>query len=217
MAGILHPYEAVTPDPPSGALIEFRDHCSPAFLASLTADAGLGAFTHYAPAAADRQFAALVKVASLPHSRVLVAVCGQSILAYLTFHLPETESRWAAFPTGQVLELGGIEVTRAARGRGLAHRLMTQAFASPDFRTRIVYAQALTWCWDLKGTQMTKAEYRQVILQLFSAYGFETYATDEANIRHDRSNLLLVRVGSDVPGALLREFRATLIQKREEW
>jgi acetoin utilization protein AcuA len=209
--------QAVTPDSDPEMLIEFRDHCSSTFLASLTAHPGLGAFTHYSPDASDRQFAALVKVASLPHSRVLAALSGRLIVAYLTFHLPEADSRWASMPAGQVLELGGIEVTREARGRGLANRLMTQAFASPDFRTTIVYAQALTWCWDLKGTHLSKAQYREMILQLFRAHGFEAFATDESNIRHDRSNLLLVRVGLDVPPGLLREFRATLIQKREEW
>ncbi|HSB77638.1 MAG TPA: GNAT family N-acetyltransferase [Candidatus Methylomirabilis sp.] len=217
MAGNPHSWPAITPGSPLEPLIEFRDHCSPAFLTGLTADPGLGAFAHYAPEAADRQLVALAKVASLPHSRVLVAVSGKSILAYLTFHLPEADCRWAALPAGLVLELGGIEVARSGRGRGLANRLMTQAFASTDFRARIVYAQALTWCWDLKGSQMSKTDYRQMILQLFRAYGFESYATDESNIRHDRSNLLLVRVGPDVPAALLQEFLATLIQKREEW
>jgi acetoin utilization protein AcuA len=217
MAQIPSSPQAIAPDVAMEALIEFRDHCSPMFLAGLTADPDLGAFAHYAPEAAGRQLVALIKVASLLHSRVLVAISGKSILAYLTFHLPEADCRWAALPAGEVLELGGIEVARGGRGRGLANRLMTQAFASSDFRTKIIYAQALTWCWDLKGTRMSKADYRQMILRLFRAYGFEPYATDESNIRHDRSNLLLVRVGPDVPEALLREFRATLIQKREEW
>jgi acetoin utilization protein AcuA len=217
MGSILHSWQAVTPDSIPEALIEYRDHCSPAFLTGLTADPGLGAFAHYAPEAADRQLNALVKVASLPHSRVLVAISGRSILAYLTFHMPEAGCRWADLPGGQVLELGGIEVTRGGRGRGLANRLMTQAFASADFRPRIVYAQALTWCWDLKGSRMSKADYRQMMLRLFRTHGFEPYATDESNIRHDRSNLLLVRIGPDVPAALVHEFHATLIQNREEW
>jgi acetoin utilization protein AcuA len=217
MADTPHSSQVVVSDSAPERLIEFRDHCSPTFLIGLTADPGLGAFTHYAPEAADRQLVALVKVASLPHSRVLAAISGKFILAYLTFHLPEADSRWAALPAGQVLELGGIEVSRGGRGRGLANRLMTQAFSVPEFHTKIVYAQALTWCWDLKGTQMAKAEYRQMILRLFRAYGFEPCATDESNIRHDRSNLLLVRVGPDVPAVFVREFRATLIQRREEW
>jgi acetoin utilization protein AcuA len=217
MGGIPLSWQTVTPDSIPETLIEFRDHCSPAFLTGLTADPGLGAFAHYAPEAADRQLIALVKVASLPHSRVLVAVSGRSILAYLTFHLPEADCRWADLPAGQVLELGGIEVARGGRGRGLANRLMTQAFASTELRPRIVYAQALTWCWDIKGSQMSKTDYRQMILSLFRAYGFEPYATDESNIRHDRSNLLLVRIGPDVPAALLQEFHATLMQNREEW
>ncbi|HYL80254.1 MAG TPA: GNAT family N-acetyltransferase, partial [Candidatus Acidoferrum sp.] len=125
MADTPHSTQLIAPDSAPERLIEFRDHCSPVFLTGLSPDPGLGAFTHYAPEAADRQFIALVKVASLPHSRVLVAISGESILAYLTFHLPEADSRWSRLPAGQVLELGGIEVSRGGRGHGLANRLMT--------------------------------------------------------------------------------------------
>lgn len=197
--------------------MEFRDRCTREFLADLVADPGLGAFGHYSPQAADRQLGALVKVAGLPLSRVLVAHSGHRVVAYLTFHPPEADSRWGRLPAGQILELGGIEVARGLRGLGLARRLMGQAFSPPDFDAIIVYAQALTWCWDLEGSRMRKADYRQMMLRLFGTYVFASYATDEPNIRYDRGNILLVRVGPRVPDPLLREFCATLIEKAEEW
>jgi acetoin utilization protein AcuA len=183
----------------------------------LVPDPGIGAFSRYSPQAAGRQLGALVKVAALPHSRVLVAHSGQRLVAYLTFHSPEADSRWASLPSGQVLELGGIEVARDFRGRGLARHLMDRAFAPPDFDVTIVYAQALTWCWDLEGSGLSLADYRAMMLQLFGAYGFAPYATDEPNIRYDRANLLLVRVGTAVPLTLRQQFQATLIQKSGDW
>ncbi len=195
--------------------VEFRDHCTPEYLAGLVADSGIGAFSRYSPLAVSRQLAALQKVAGLPHGRVLVAHTGPRLVAYLTFHPPERDSRWAALPPGKILELGGIEVARGMRGLGLARRLMSQAFSSPELDAAIVYAQALTWCWDLEGTGMGMGDYRRMILRLFGVHGFEPYATDEPNIRYDRASLLLARVGPMVPPDLARHFRTTLIEKNE--
>ena len=196
--------------------VEFRDHCPPEFLRELLPDPGIGAFSRYAPQAAARQLAALVKVAALPRSRVLVAHCGGRLVAYLTFHPPEADSRWASLPPGQILELGGIEVARGMRGLGLASQLMRRAFSSPDFDATIVYAEALTWCWDLEGSILGMAGYRHMMLRLFGAHGFEPSITDEPNIRYDRGNLLLVRIGPKTPPALVAQFQATLIQKDDE-
>ena len=195
--------------------VEFRDHCPPEFLRELLPDPGIGAFSRYAPQAAARQLAALVKVAALPRSRVLVAHCGGRLVAYLTFHPPEADSRWASLPPGQILELGGIEVARGLRGLGLASQLMRRAFSSPDFDATIVYAEALTWCWDLEGSILGMAGYRHMMLRLFGAHGFEPSITDEPNIRYDRGNLLLVRIGPKTPPALVAQFQATLIEKGE--
>lgn len=202
---------------PLKSTIAIEDRCTPEFLAALAPTPGIGAFSRYSPQAADRQHAALMQVAALPHGRVLVAYRSRQILAYLTFHPPERDCRWASLPFGQILELGGIEVARGLRGMGLARRLMNRAFAPPGFDDIIVYAQALTWCWDLEGTGMSMAEYRQMMLRLFGAYGFEPYVTDEPNIHYDRSSLLLARVGPMAPPGLVKRFQALLIQGREDW
>ncbi len=209
---------ATQPEGPSAQHppVEFTDPCTPEFLAGLLPAPGIGAFSRYAPQAADRQHAALVKVAGLAHGRVLAAHRGRCLVAYLTFHPPEGDSRWASLPHGQILELGGIEVARGLRGMGLARRLMDQAFAPPDFDDVIVYAQALTWCWDLKGTGKSMAEYRQMMLRLFGAYGFAAHVTDEPNIQYDRASLLLARIGPNAPPTLVKQFEALLIQGCKE-
>jgi acetoin utilization protein AcuA len=196
--------------------VEFKDRCTPEFLAELAPTPGIGAFSRYAPQAANRQHAALITVASLAYGRVLVAHRGRDLVAYLTFHPPESDCRWAALPRGKILELGGIEVARGFRGMGLARRLMDQAFAPPDFDDVIVYAQALTWCWDLEGSGMSVANYRQMMLRLFGPYGFESYITDEPNIRYDRTSFLLARVGPKAPPTLVQEFRALLMEGGKE-
>lgn len=192
--------------------VEYIDRCSPEVLVDMVPASGIGAFSRYSPQAADRQHAALVTVAGLAYGRVLVAHCGPQLVAYLTFHPPEGECRWASLPRGKILELGGIEVARGYRGMGIARRLMDQAFAPPDFDDIIVYAQALTWCWDLEGTGMSMADYRQMMLRLFGVYGFKTCTTDEPNIRYDQSSVFLGRMGPKTPPALIEAFQALLIE-----
>jgi acetoin utilization protein AcuA len=196
--------------------VEYLDRCTPEVLVEMVPAPGVGAFSRYSPQAADRQHAALITVAGLAYGRVLVAHCGRQLVAYLTFHPPEGECRWASLPRGKILELGGIEVARGYRGMGLARRLMDLAFATPDFDEIIVYAQALTWCWDLEGTGMSMADYRQMMLRLFGAYGFKSYVTDEPNIRYDQLSILLGRVGTKSPPALVEAFQALLIEGKKE-
>jgi len=196
--------------------VEYIDRCTPAVLVEMVPAPGVGAFSRYSPQAAARQHAALITVAGLAYGRVLVAHQGRQLVAYLTFHPPEGECRWASLPCGRILELGGIEVARGYRGIGLARRLMDLAFAPPDFDDIIVYAQALTWCWDLEGTGMSVADYRQMMLRLFGSYGFKSYATDEPNIRYDQSSFLLARMGPKTPPSLIEAFRALLLGQEKE-
>jgi len=195
----------------AGPCLEVRDRCTPELLAGLTIDPGLGAFSRYAPEAGRRQHAALIRVASLAEARVLVATTGRCLVGYLTFHPPPQESRWADLPRGQILELGGIEVTRGLRGRGVARRLMDTAFGPGDYDASIVYAQGLTWCWDMAGSRMGPSEYRAMILRLFGVYGFERCVTDEPDVSFDRTSVLLVRIGREAPAPLVQAFRARLV------
>ncbi len=215
VAGILRPPK--TPEPGRAVSPDIRDRCTSDFLSSLTPDKGLGALSRYAPESPERQLASLLRVPGVPHGRVLAAVKDGRLVGYLTLHAPDPSSRWADLPAGHILELGGIEVARGQRRCGLARRLLDQAFSSPDLDAVIVYAQALTWCWDLRETGLRKAEYRHLLLRLFRAAGFDVCPTDEGNIRHDRANLLLVRAGPGVPAPLMQAFRARLIHKAEEW
>ena len=194
-----------------GPCLEVRDRCTPDLLAGLTIDPGLGAFSRYAPEASRRQHAALIRVASLAEGRVLIAHTGCRLVGYLTFHPPPEESRWADLPRGQILELGGIEVARGFRGRGVARRLMDAAFSSGDYDAAIVYAQGLTWCWDMSGSRMGPSEYRAMILRLFGVYGFERCVTDEPDVSFDRTSVLLVRIGPLAPDPLVQAFRARLV------
>jgi len=176
-------------------------------------DPGLGAFGHYGPHAAAVQAGALGRVAALPEGRVLVALHEGRVVAFVTFHPPDKEIRWGKAVCPELLELGGIEVSRAYRGLGLAPALMGLAFGGGEFDDRIVVATGYTWCWDLEGSGLSKTAYRQRIVTLFKRFGFDEHVTDEPNIRFDWCNVLMVRVGPRAPLAAHRRFLATLFER----
>lgn len=185
----------------------------PDLLARHPLDDGLGAFGHYGRHAATLQAGALGRVAALPEGRVLAALHEGRVVAFLTFHPPDKEGRWGKEAGPELLELGGIEVSRAYRGLGLAAALMGLAFDGGEFDDRIVIATGYTWCWDLEGSGLSKAAYRQRIVGLFKRSGFDEHVTDEPNIRFDWCNVLMVRVGPRVPLAAHRRFLASLFER----
>lgn len=197
---------------PRGAVV-LLDRVAPEGLGGWPLDEGLGAFGHYSRHAAEVQARALVRVAGLPEGRVLVAVHEGRTVAFLTFHPPDREVRWGRAQLPELLELGGIEVSRRYRGLGIARGLMALAFEGGAFDDRIVYATGYTWCWDLEGSRLSKAAYRDKVLALFKGFGFDEHVTDEPNIRFDWCNVLMVRVGAGVPLAAYRRFLDLLLER----
>ncbi len=193
--------------------ITLVDRAGADFLAAHPLDPGLGAFSHYSRYAAEVQGHALRLVAGLPEGRVVVAMHEGRIVGFLTFHPADKELRWGREPFPELLELGGIEVTRDYRRLGIAQALMALAFGGGDFEDRIVYATGYTWCWDLEGSGLSKAAYRERIVVLFKRFGFDEHVTDEPNIRFDWCNVLMVRVGPRVSLAAHRRFLGTLFER----
>ncbi len=83
-------------------------------------------------------------------------------------------------------------------------------FADGSYDDRIVLATAYAWHWDLQGTQLSKAEYRAVLLRLFGSEGFRQVATNEPNDQEDPANQLLVRIGPRVTPEARARFLALL-------
>lgn len=193
--------------------ITLMDRASVDFLAARPLDPGLGVFSHYSRHAAEVQGNALRRVAGLSAGRVLAAVHDGRIVGFLIFHPADKELRWGRDPFPELLELGGIEVSRDYRRLGIAQALMALAFGSGDFEDRIVYAAGYTWCWDLEGSGLSKAAYRERIVALFKRFGFDEHGTDEPNIRFDWCNVLMVRVGRRVSLAAHRRFLGSLFER----
>lgn len=185
--------------------------CPVQILEKLRIDDGLGFFWHNR---SDLQRQALLKIAAMPGGHVTVAHSQDQInVGYVTITPPEEDSRWGRDGIEGLLELGGIEVSRAWRGLGIGKALLAATFGGGQFDGNIVLATGYRWCWDMETTGLTVREYRNMVNDMFSRYGFQLYDTDEPNIAWYPDNALVVRVGPDAPQELIARFKALLFER----
>jgi GNAT superfamily N-acetyltransferase len=180
---------------------------APSDLEGLRVGDGLGAYCRYRPGGT---LAILRRVLGAPGGRLAVALAGDTLVAHLGLFQPDPEERWGRRPQAGLLELGTLEVDRSWRRRGVARSLLAALCTDPRLEAAILLAPQFAADWDLGGTGLTAAAYRQLVLRLFRRRGFAEFVTDEPLITADPMNCLLVRVGREAPAALYDAFRAAL-------
>ncbi len=177
---------------PQGTLI-IEDRCTSQRLKTLGMAADLGIFWH---ARLGLQHEALIKIAELGQGHVVIAVHDEvTIVGYIAMHPPADFSRWGPLHLGDLIELGGIEVSRNWRRCGVARHLLQALLDTGAYEDKIVIAEALRWCWDLDETGLSVTQYRQMLLHLFGQFGFERYLTDDPEIADFPGNALAARIG----------------------
>ncbi|MDQ7859805.1 MAG: GNAT family N-acetyltransferase [Armatimonadota bacterium] len=186
------------------AIVRLRDSAD---LAQYEIDPGLGAFAGYSRRRAEVVRQALGSGLRVPGGEAFVAVAGGVIVAYLLLVPAGPDQPWGRLNDPRILEIG-IEVARGHRGRGLAQALFREAFSRPEVESRIYVATAYVWCWDVEASGISAHVYADRLLRLFERFGFRREWTNEPNITMEPANFLAVRVGREVPAALLRRFRS---------
>ena len=171
----------------------------PEVIEQSTVAAGMGILYRYHPDSTQRLAEGFPRFAQTTDGRLVLArAMHDLIVGYALIARPDPRERWGDPSAPEVWELGMIEVARGWRGRGIGRQLLRACFADGRHDDRIVLATAYSWHWDLHGTQLSKAEYRAVLLRLFGSEGFRQFATDEPNVQEDPANRLLVRIGAQV-------------------
>jgi len=89
--------------------------------------------------------------------------------------------------------------------------------ASLPVESRIVYAVAYAWCWDLEATGLPKADYREILIRHLATFGFREVWTDDPDVLFDPLSIMLVRVGARVPPDARRAFERRLVEGRGAW
>ncbi len=153
-----------------------------------------------------QQLAALVDIAGDPRGCVAAAVAGDTLVGYVAFHPPTEVESWGADRTGELVELGAMEVASGFRGQNLARRLLAASFADQRFDAAVVFATLYSWHYDLKRADLTDLAYRRMLERLYRSAGFEVYPTSDEEIRSSAANALMARIGPEAPAAVVAEF-----------
>ena len=179
-------------DSPRGRVL-LRDLCPASLIEHLRPDPGLNAFTRRP----EREHAILTRVAASGHGSVAVAHTESGVIVGQVVLTP-AEDWWRDLPG--VYELS-IETSAEWRGLGIARALLEFTIQPAWVEHLIVLAMGLDWHWDLTRTGLGVESYRNLLRSLFSHAGFRDVRTSEPNVAMHSSNVLLVRVGSQVPAA----------------
>ncbi len=147
-------------------------------------------------------FAALegtnVTLALTPDRRII----GFGVLAF-----PEPDERWADLGPGAMMEVKAIEVGRGWRGHKIAQDILAMLLTHPRLEQMIVYMVGYSWTWDLDGTRLTAQQYRNMLIDLFSAQGFREFQTNEPNLCLKPENLFMGRIGAQVSDRMRKSFK----------
>jgi GNAT superfamily N-acetyltransferase len=187
----------------AGSLI-LHSFCPPSLVASLKADRGLHAFARVP----EREHQLLLGIAERPDCALTLAytatgeIVGQVTLAPLDHWWQNIENAYEI----------AVEVSAGWRNMGIAHHLLSTALAFESLEESLILAFGLSWHWDYAGLGMSPFHYREMIARLFAAHGFGEYLTSEPNIRMDRANILVARLGSRLTEASINRFFQRLLQ-----
>lgn len=193
--------EASTPEATASEAARIVPAAEPSFLAGLTPHPQLDRFRP-----PDGQLAALVSIAADPRGTVTALVRGSQLLGYVVFHPPTEIESWGFDRTGQILELGAIEVAPDERGQRWAERLLQASFADGRLDHTVVFATLYSWHYDLARSGLGDLAYRRMLERLYGSAGLELFATTDEEVRASPANALMARIGPATPAEVVAEF-----------
>ncbi len=189
---------------PKGDL-EIHSNCPTGFFDGLTFDPGLGRFAAYS--SIIQKIEAFEAVAAKRGGKVTLALMKQRlVVGYNVCWYPASDERWSAL--GELMyEMAAIEVSRNFRNLRIGGRLLGLTLDDDFFGDKIAYMNGYSWHWDLEGSGLTAVQYRKMMMELYSPFGFREVYTNEPNIALRAENIMMIRVGERVDPEDQRRFR----------
>ncbi len=186
-------------------LITICGLCQPGFFKDLKLDAGLGHFSHYS--SIIQKLETFETYASQKNGKVTLAIADPNIVVgYCVGSYPDSKDRWVAL--GDLMyELAAVEVSQGYRGCKLGEGLLGMTMNDDFFEDKIAYMCGYSWHWDLEGKRLSAAQYRSMMKQLYSKFGFREVYTNEPNITLRAENIMMIRVGARVSPEDQMKFR----------
>lgn len=154
----------------------------------------------------DQQLEAMVDIAGDELGCVTALVDDEQLFGYAAFHPPTEVESWGADSSGQLIELGAVEVAPDQRGQRWAERLLMASFEEGRFDHTVVFATLYSWHYDLKRTGLGDVAYRRMLERLYRSAGLTTFATSDEEVRSSAANALMARIGPETPASVTAEF-----------
>jgi acetoin utilization protein AcuA len=183
-----------------------RSFCRSAEIKRYGFDAQFGVSDDYKSLYTQRE--SLEKIADQDTANVVIALDKKNtIIGFGVLADPDPQERWTQLGPELMMEVKAIEVSRSWRSAGIAPRMLALLLKHPRIEEMIVYLVGYSWTWDLKGTGKSAEEYSQALIQLFAAFGFRQYETNEPNVCLKPENFLMGRIGSNVSPQMVDRFK----------
>lgn len=194
--------------------IYIKRKCSCECIRKLEIDSGIGTFFRFAEGCSERQRKLWLNIAVNEDEEVELAYTEDGvIIGGITVLHPGSEERWGKIGDPHIYELGSMEVSVNWRNLGVARKMLECLFKNGSYNDKIVYSMELAWHWDFKHNELSKFEYRDLLLNLFQDFGFVYLDTDEPEIQMDSANMLTVRFGKDTDPELRDKFWYSLFER----
>jgi acetoin utilization protein AcuA len=191
-----------------GGTVHLRDRCPESAIKRMRVADGMQAFAR----SPERERDLLRRIAARSENDLVIAhTADGEIIGEVS--LAPAEGRWA--DVDGVYE-AAVEVAPAWRGTGLGEALLRFAFEASFVEQLVVIALGVSWHWDLAQAGLTPWEYRDRLVRLFKAAGFEIFPTDDPEIMSGDANVLMARVGRDAPHGTYEQFSRRL-QRASMW
>jgi acetoin utilization protein AcuA len=177
--------------------VTITSFCSPEEIGALSFAGAFAKHPHYNPIVSSKE--SLIRMAAEPDANVTIATAdGDDIIGFGVLQYPESGERWGRVGDRAMMEVSVIEVSRPWRSLGLSGELLAMVLAHPRKEDRIFYMVGYSWTWDLDGSGLTTMDYREMMVRLFSGFGFNVLLTNEPNIMLRPENLFMARIGEHV-------------------
>ena len=186
--------------------IAIRSHCTLKDINNLDFDTYFGINARHKSIFARRQTLEL-RAADADTNVVLAVTEDRQIAGFGVFAPPGTDDRWSQMQPAVIMEVEVVEVHRRFRAYHIGSGIVRLMLAEPTIETMIAFMVGYAWTWDLMGTGLSAVDYRNVLIRLFSTFGFSEFKTNEPNVCLRPENLFMARIGSGISDELREEFK----------
>jgi acetoin utilization protein AcuA len=137
----------------------------------------------------------------------LALLDNKTIVGFAALDYPDTNERWSRLGEKIMMEVKAVEMSRDLRNNGIARQLLSALLLNPALEQKILYLSAYSWTWDLDYSGLSVPSYRQMLIELYTNFGFFEYPTNEPNVCLKPENIFMARVGKDILPETLKNFK----------